>query len=241
MKHKKAVLILFASFAVVLTIGALAVNSLYSSGNLRFVHNLKDANENQIKVACVGDSVTYGMNMENWGQNAYPVVLQSLLGKGYCVNNYGYSGRTVQKSGNKPYVNEKLYHQSLDFEPDIVILQIGSNDSKTVNWKNRQAFAEDYSALVKSYVELASKPKVFIVTPPPAFEVNGEVKYDIQKDTIQNEIYPAVVEAAGEYGLTVIDLNELLTGESEMFVDGLHPNPQGAKIFAEAVYQAITQ
>ncbi|MCM1365232.1 MAG: GDSL-type esterase/lipase family protein [Faecalibacterium sp.] len=239
MKYKKSAIIFLSVAAVVLIIAALVVNSLYSSGNLRFVHNLKDAKDGQIKVACVGDSVTYGMNMESWGQNAYPVVLQSLLGNGYCVNNYGYSGRTVQTNGNKPYINEKIYQKSLDFAPDIVVLQIGSNDSKSCNWQDRQSFADDYAALAQSYINLPSNPKVFIVTPPPAFEVDGEVKYDIHKDIIQDEIYPAVMQVANDSGLQVIDLNSLLSGKSDMFVDGLHPNPQGAQIFAKAVADAI--
>lgn len=241
MKHKKiAISLLAVAFAICIA-AAVFINTMYSSGNLRFVHKIKTPEPGQIKVACVGDSVTYGMNMENWEQNAYPVVLQQMLGSKYCVNNYGYSGRTVQQGGNKPYINETIYHKSLDFAPDIVVFQIGSNDSKAVNWKDRKTFYNDYSKLAKSYTELASHPKVFIVTPPPAFEVNGTIKYGIQKEIIQNEIYPAIYDFAKENNLTVIDLNKLLTNKSDMFVDGLHPNPQGAQIFAKAVYQAITQ
>ena len=102
MKHKKTAISLLAVAFAICIAAAVFINTMYSSGNLRFVHKIKTPEPGQIKVACVGDSVTYGMNMENWEQNAYPVVLQQMLGSKYCVNNYGYSGRTVQQGGTSP-------------------------------------------------------------------------------------------------------------------------------------------
>ena len=50
--------------------------------------NLKDT----IKVACVGDSVTYGHGISNWPKNNHPFILGSILGDEYTVNNYGKAG-----------------------------------------------------------------------------------------------------------------------------------------------------
>ena len=41
------------------------------------------AQKKPIKVACVGNSITYGYLLENRTQDAYPAVLQRDLGKNY--------------------------------------------------------------------------------------------------------------------------------------------------------------
>src|SRR5690606_38894849 len=52
----------------------------------------------QIKVACVGDSITAGLGIADPGTQSYPAQLQALLGSGYTVQNYGDSGRTLMKN-----------------------------------------------------------------------------------------------------------------------------------------------
>lgn len=240
MNNKKLKIFACALFSFVITAGIATVLFLYNNGQFKPAHNFAKPQENQIRVACVGDSVTYGMTMKNWSKNAYPFLLRQMLGKNYCTQNFGFSGRTVMQSGDRPYMNEKLYTQSLTFEPDIVILQIGSNDSKTKNWTDTEEFKADYKKILESYIVLPSSPKVFVCTPPPAFEYNGEVKYDIQADIIENEISPAIKEIAKEKNIPVIDLMELFSGHSELFNDGLHPNTDGGKLLANAVYEAIT-
>jgi len=42
--------------------------------------------QDKIKVACVGDSITYGLGVSSWPENNYPVVLENLLGTEYHVN-----------------------------------------------------------------------------------------------------------------------------------------------------------
>lgn len=238
-KGKKLGKILLAVF-VVLLVGAFSFCAwLYTHGLLAGAHNNSALEQNQIKVACVGDSVTYGMNMPNWSKNAYPFVLREMLGSDYCVQNFGFSGRTVSTLGNKPYTNEDIYRQSLEFKPDIVVLQIGSNDSKSYNWKGKENFSKDYEALLESYESLESKPVIFVCTPPPAFAVNGKVKYDIEPQTITDEIAPAIRAIAKKHDLCVIDLEELFDSKPELFLDGLHPNPEGAKLFANTVFEQI--
>lgn len=240
MKTKKNKIRVICIVAALLVVSCIAfVSFLYTHGMFNPAHRFQQPLDGQIRVACVGDSVTYGMNMKNWSANAYPFVLRELLGEKYCVNNYGFSGRTVGKSGDRPYTDEKLFQKSLDFKPDIVIIQIGSNDSKAFNWKSAESFQADFEELVKSYVNLDSKPQVFICTPPPAFAVNGKVGHHIEADTIKNEIAPAIREAAANLDVPLIDLHEIFDGKPEMFFDGLHLNPEGGKIFAETVFNEI--
>lgn len=238
---KKKILIIPIIIAVVIIISACAtVSYLYSNGLFKPAHNFTKAKDNQIKVACVGDSVTYGMKMKNWPKNAYPFVLRNMLGATYSVQNFGFSGRTVMLSADRPYMNEKLYNKSLQFNPDIVILQIGSNDSKSENWTNVQEFKRDYITLLESYMKLSSNPKIFICTPPPAFPYGDEILYDINAQIIENEICTAIKDVAGKYGIEIIDLQDIFANKAELFADGLHPNIDGGKLLAESVYSKIS-
>ncbi|MBQ7597471.1 MAG: hypothetical protein IJU56_02710 [Clostridia bacterium] len=223
---------------LILCAGVIAAAVLNYNGLLSFMHPLKTAAPMQIKVACVGDSVTYGFGIQNRAKNCYPAVLQTLLGDGYCVNNYGYSGRTVSTKADRPYVAEKLYRQSLDFQPDIVVFMLGSNDSKPFNW-NKAQFASDYRAIVESFRALDSQPQIYIVIPTPVYPVNGEVNYHIDGDILQNEIVPLTRQLANELELPVIDVNTPFLDHPELFSDGCHPNQDGAMLYAQLVQQAI--
>ena len=113
---KKLIIVL----CCVLLAASAAAGVLVWNGQLSFVHPLKTPKDGQIRVACVGDSVTYGFGIPNRGKNSYPAQLGRLLGDGYCVNNYGYSGRTVSDSGDRPYRAENLYQKLLSFQPQII-------------------------------------------------------------------------------------------------------------------------
>ena len=231
--------LLCAVLAVLLLAGAVTAGVLNYNGLLSFVHPLKKAAPGQVKIACVGDSVTYGFGIRNRGKYNYPAVLQSLLGDGFCVNNYGYSGRTVSTKGDRPYAGEKLYQKSLDFQPDVVVFMLGSNDSKPFNW-NPQQFEFDYKTLVESYRALDSHPRIYIVIPTPVYPVEGAVKYHIDGDVLQNEIVPLTRQIAGELDLPVIDMNGPFSGHPDLFSDGCHPNRDGALLFAQLVQRGLT-
>ena len=120
-----------------------------------------------VKVACVGDSITQGSGLPDPAKNAYPGQLQSLLGDRWKVGNFGVSGRTLLKKGDFPYWNEKAYRDALAFAPDVVIIKLGTNDTKPQNWKHEAEFVADYTELVKSFQALESKPRVFVCRPCP--------------------------------------------------------------------------
>lgn len=219
-------------------LAASAAGVLVWNGQLSFVHPLKTPKDGQIRVACVGDSVTYGFGIPNRGKNSYPAQLGRLLGDGYCVNNYGYSGRTVSDSGDRPYRAENLYQKLLSFQPQIILVMLGSNDSKPFNW-DETAVRAGYGALLDDLAALSSDPQIFVVLPTPVFPVGGKVKYHIDGDVIDNALVPLTREIAAERGLPVIDMHTVFDGRSELFSDGCHPNKDGAKLFAETVYAAI--
>lgn len=186
-----------------------------------------------IKVACVGDSITQGSGAAKG--KSYPSQLQELLGDKYKVGNYGVSGRTLLKQGDFPYWKEKKYQEALAMEPAVVIIMLGTNDTKPQNWKFEAEFVADYRELVKSFQALASKPKVFVCRPVP---VPGTGNYGINEANIQKEI-PRVDALAKELGCGVIDMHAALVKFPEMLPDRVHPNTLGAGEMAKAAVKAI--
>lgn len=68
-----------------------------------------------VKVACVGNSITYGAGIFNRDKNSYPVQLQYYLGDGYEVRNFGSNGATAQADGDYPYIRTAVYNESKAF------------------------------------------------------------------------------------------------------------------------------
>lgn len=184
-------------------------------------------------VACVGNSITENTAL-SWPEK-YPSQLGQALGSDYRVFNYGISERTLLNSGNKPYTKELRYSQVLASNPDIVVIDLGTNDSKASNWDMKANFVSDYTELVKTFQALASQPKVFICKPLPAYSNNMNIRGDV----IRDEICPLIDEVAAATGATVIDLYEALSGNESLLYDGVHPNAEGAAIMANVVANAI--
>ena len=76
---------------------------------------------------------------------------------------------TLLKNGDSPYWRQAQYEQSLEWNPDIVVIMLGTNDSKTFNWVHADAFVPDFTEFVRSYQEIDSQPRVLLATPTPLF------------------------------------------------------------------------
>lgn len=184
-----------------------------------------------IKIACIGNSITeYG----------YPTRLQELLGADYQVENDGVSGTTLLKKGDFPYWNIGRLAEVFDFQPDIVTIKMGTNDSKPQNWIYKDEFDDDLNDLIDTLNTISSHPLLFLVLPVPAFAnafgISGEI---IEKDCI-----PIIQQVAQSRQLPVIDCHSGLIGFSQYFPDGVHPNSAGndtiAHIFARAILSSFT-
>ena len=187
-----------------------------------------------LKVACIGDSITEGVGVKGAGM-AYPDRLQALLGGKYYVGNFGVSGRTLLKKGDFPYWKEKKYQAALAMQPDVVVIMLGTNDTKPQNWKHEAEFVADYRELVQSFQSLQSKPKVFVCRPVP---VPGAGNFGINESCVQLEI-PRIDSLARELGCGVIDMHAALEKHPEMLPDRVHPNNDGAFEMAKAAAKAI--
>lgn len=189
-----------------------------------------------IKVACVGDSITYGYNLPDPSTQSYPAVLGRLLGSGYQVGNFGLSGRCMLKQGNTPYWNEAAFPQSMAFQPDAVVIQLGTNDMSDVNFQYIGNFIRDYEDMIARYRALASHPIVYVCLPPP---ISGDYGHGYSAPRLQNAILPLIRQAAAETGAVLIDNNGALSDVPQDFLDSLHPNIDGSIRLAGNVFLAL--
>ena len=185
-----------------------------------------------IRVACVGNSITDGHGIELAPQFGYPALLQKALGSDYWVKNFGVGGRTMLNKGDYPYMNEQAWRDAQAFNPDIVIIKLGTNDSKPQNWQYASEFKQDLQQMIKSL----GKAKIFLCTPIPAFKSS----WAINDSVIVNGVIPIQKEVARKNGLQLIDLHTLMANDEELVQpDGIHPNEKGVAKMAEIISEAI--
>jgi lysophospholipase L1-like esterase/pimeloyl-ACP methyl ester carboxylesterase len=198
------------------------------------VYLLPDCGKSTVRIACVGNSITYGAGIMRRELNCYPAQLQALLGKGYEVRNFGKNGATLMRDGDIPYVEQEEYRQALEYLPHIVFIELGTNDSKLRNRNALPAFKSDYSELIQSFRRLASKPRVILLLPPPAFtsDTIGITDY-----IIVGRIIPAVQSAAYTSGCEVVNLYNYFLDRPACFPDQIHPSSIGAGLIAARLYE----
>ena len=205
-----------------------------------------------VKVACIGNSITDGHGIDMATQHGYPALLQQMLGDGYWVKNFGVSARTLLNKGDFPYMNEMAWKDAVAFQPDVVIIKLGTNDSKPQNWQYGAEFKADLKQMIttlrpdlaqpqkkkgkKAKAATPKKPEIILCTLIPAFKSS----WDINEEIIANNIIPIQQEVAREYGLQIIDLHTLFANGADMVQpDGIHPNEKGVKRMAEIVAETL--
>ncbi|MFT7617598.1 MAG: sialidase-1 [Planctomycetota bacterium] len=198
------------------------------------------AQEPTTRIACVGDSITYGVGIANRARDSYPAQLQSLLGSRFEVRNFGLSGSGVLKKAQRPngwkrhYASHPEFKASIQFNPDIVIINLGIND--VAHWPElSKDFVDDYIWLIKEYRSLKSKPEIYLwhdlapLFPGQKFYGKPEVK----------ALNQAIEKVAQQLRIKTIDLAKPLIGHPEWFPDSIHPNEDGARHIAEVISLVI--
>ncbi|MEN6309240.1 MAG: GDSL-type esterase/lipase family protein [Anaerohalosphaeraceae bacterium] len=194
----------------------------------------------KIRIACVGDSITYGMKIDNRQENSYPAQLQKLLGGRYEVKNFGCSGARVSMGTTMPYLEQPEYRSAMSFKPHVVIICIGINDASVPEWqKNKPHFTQDYKDLIQRFqnVSIMPAPKIWLASLLPVVPPY-EPYVEIQKTKAEADVL--IRQLADALNLPVIDLNGPLISEPQFIPDGLHPDKNGAAIIARTVARAVT-
>ena len=219
-----------------------------------WLNTLNSPRQDAKRVACIGNSITHGSGIDMQELNGYPAQLQRMLGDGYHVKNYGVGARTMLNKGDHPYMREQAWRDAKAFRPDIVVIKLGTNDSKDYNWNaHKQDFEADMQAMIDTLrapyaqqqkntkkakkQQTTQKPQIFLCSPIKAFRD----KWGITDSVIVNEVIPAIQRVAAKNGLQFIDLHPVVTDQKDMTSDMIHPNDKGAGKIAKAVCEAIKQ
>jgi lysophospholipase L1-like esterase len=190
------------------------------------------------RITCIGASITHGATLPDPATQSFPGQLQTLLGKNYVVNNFGVSGTTLLRKGNFPYWNMPAYQQALKSSPDIVFIDLGGNDSKLINRPYYQKFEDDYHAMINSFKQLPSHPRIVLLLAMPSFEKDTTGIYD---PVIVNQINLHIRQVAYDEKLEVLDMHSPLINHEDWTPDKIHPNVQGSAIAAKKLYDIIVQ
>ena len=195
--------------------------------------------KNPIRVACVGNSVTFGYGLDNRETQCYPYVLQQLLGKPYEVRNFGHSGTTLLSKGHRPYIQQPEYQEALAFKPDFVVIHLGLNDTDPRNWPNYNSeFDYDYQQLINSFRQANPKAQIWLCLMTPIFHPHPRFESGTRDWHTAIQKHIRRIAKANQTGL--IDLHTPLYSRPDLFADALHPNAEGAAIMAKTIYAALT-
>jgi CubicO group peptidase (beta-lactamase class C family)/lysophospholipase L1-like esterase len=190
----------------------------------------------QIRVVCVGDSITAGWGLTNAQNEAYPARLQELLGPDFKVLNCGVSGSCMVKKDRASYWDTSRFIEAENFDPQIVIIKLGTNDGDPPRWNaHKNEFYNDYLAMINAFRKNGRNPRIFVCYPVPCF---GSVKAP-QDRTIKNEVIPLITKVADSQNLSIIDFNTAMQPYGSLFPDNIHPNAEGAEKMAEVAFNAI--
>lgn len=202
-----------------------------------WLREMKHPNPNAIRVACIGNSITDGFGIMNAEAKGYPAQLQNKLGDGYEVKNFGVSARTMMNKGDIPYMKELAWKDAQAFQPNVVVIKLGTNDAKTHNWaQGAEEYRQSMQAMIDTLKALPSNPKIYLCSPIPAFKDS----WTISDSVIVNAEMPIIQKLAKKNKCGFIDLHTSYIYKDMMLSDGIHPNAKGAEKLADIVYEALT-
>jgi lysophospholipase L1-like esterase len=187
------------------------------------------------RVACIGDSITAGAGLPKPAESSYPAVLGMILGPAYEVRNFGVSGSTLLREGDKPYLETSEFQAAKAFLPDVVIIMLGTNDSKPQNWRFGDNFERDAYTIIRAFRSLPSRPMVYVCTPPPVFKD----QWGITGSIVEQEIAPTLRRICSREFWPLIDMHVALRNSASQFPDGVHPDAVGAASIASTVEKAL--
>lgn len=202
-------------------------------------------NSSPVRVACLGDSITVGTGASALEQDAYPAQLSALLGRGYDVRNFGVGGTTLLVEGDRPYREQPQFQAAIDFNPDIILLLLGANDTcgaPRSNWTHSASFGADGRSLLQSLRR--SGRRVIVALPSPFYPETPGLKPERTADLEERrprleQIRGWWRDAARAEHAEIVDLAGTLAPDARFTTDGVHPTSAGYARIAERFRDAI--
>ncbi len=194
--------------------------------------DVDESGDGEVRVSCVGDSITYGYGVLGHREDAWPALLSRLSDGQFTTLNYGLCNRTLLSTGDMPYLKENNARLFLEDNEDIVLLMLGTNDSKP-SIMDEELFEKEYAELVDRILAKPCHPRLYVMLPPCIFKSSGRSMPD--RDNLENSVIPAILRVAEKKGVEVIDLFTLTENRPQWFEDGIHPNREGNRAIAQYI------
>jgi hypothetical protein len=189
-----------------------------------------------VRIACAGNSVTKCNKISNPQVNCYTSVLETMLDEGSEVGNFGEAGACILRKSLKPFYTLPVFNNIFSFNPDMITIMLGTNDSKEVHWQYRDDFKEDLNWLIDTLSTIGTKPQIFLCMVVPVIK-DGKT---IRSQPIREEINPAIADVARQRGIPCIDLYTPFLEHDDYYIDGIHPDVRGERLIAELLYDTVS-
>lgn len=199
-----------------------------------------------MKIACLGDSLTAGSNMselDDYQKYSYPSVLKEML-NAEEVYNLGVGGSSYGRYWDKAFVDR---YGEIPEDSDIILVMGGTNDGfaasaeelGSIDERKRRTFYGDVDELMRGLKKDYPSSKIIFATPLP--NILHDYLMTQREYLLPQSVFADAIKAlAAEYDIDVIDLynsNILDTHDSQIISaympDGVHGNPGGYQILAE--------
>ncbi len=194
----------------------------------------------QVRIGCIGNSITFGQDLLNPATESYPGQLQALLQKVYgdtcIVENFAVSGAGMLKKGDMPVWDQPRFWEGFQYAPDILLIMLGTNDTKPQNWDYyADEFYNDYVSMIDTFLYRNPRTKLILCYPPPAFSESSGVRDSV----IVHGVDPTIDSILKEYEGVLVDFHAPLIDSVILFPDKIHPNLEGASAMAQILLDTI--
>ena len=187
------------------------------------------------RVACIGDSITYGDKIPDRDAQSYPAVLQRLSQGRFSVGNFGVNGATALAVPFRSWRDTPACREAIDFNPSVAVVMLGINDLLGFG-ERLDEYPAALRAIVSRFQALPSAPRVFLCTLTPI--APPEQARDANR-AIRDAMNPAIRAVAAETGAALVDISAIYPNRLDLLPDGLHPSREGAELIARAVLAAL--
>eukprot|EP00667_Euglena_gracilis_P019537 EG_transcript_20954 len=192
---------------------------------------------NTLRIACVGDSLT---SHHRHGQ-AYPWHMERYLrpllpGVNLTVGNFGKASATAMLNTDRPYTQCSDWPRLAEFQPQLVVVLLGINDSKRRNWLRAggaKQFYEELKALVLGFRN--NSADVVLGQPYRGYKEYAEIQWNLVFGTVN----PLIRRIACELQLPLFALAPVIGKNKFTFTDGVHPTEKGRMAMGRLVADTV--
>ena len=192
------------------------------------------ATHRKLRVACVGDSTTWGTHATRAEGVTYPDQLAKMGRRTLQVRNFGVGATTLLRQSGRAWCDTGELEQAIAYQPDVVVIMFGVNEISHPDLL--EEFLPDALWLIDQFKSAIPDLCIFMATPTPLAPADEKCR---QNTELRTKIIPTVRQVAQMTGCQIIEVNQAYPPTLDYLPDGVHPNAQGNRLIAQLVFDAI--